>query len=124
RLAPDEVLHLRAIFEPVPLYTVLGKRGFVHETQQHAPDDWSVWFWRPVAVPDESTAPAQIVETTTPNADGVIWLDVRGLTPPEPLLRTLAALETLPPRHVLVQINSRVPQFLLPMLVERGFVCE
>ena len=29
-------------------------------------------------------------------------------------MRTLAALETLPEGHELVQINVRVPQFLLP----------
>ncbi|MEO8624786.1 MAG: DUF2249 domain-containing protein, partial [bacterium] len=51
-------------------------------------------------------------------------LDVRGLEPPEPLMRTLAALETLPDGHVLVQVNSRVPQLLFPMLAERGFACE
>jgi uncharacterized protein (DUF2249 family) len=53
--------------------------------------------------------------------DGVIILDVRGLEPPEPMVRTLAALERLPARATLVQINVRVPQFLLPMLEERGF---
>jgi uncharacterized protein (DUF2249 family) len=50
-----------------------------------------------------------------------VTLDVRGLTPPEPLQRTLAALETLPDGATLVQVNDRVPQFLLPLLHERGF---
>jgi hypothetical protein len=53
-----------------------------------------------------------------------VWLDVRGLEPPEPLVRTLAALESLPADHQLVQINVRVPQLLLPLLAERGFACE
>ena len=39
-------------------------------------------------------------------------------------MRTLAALETLPEGHVLVQINSRVPQLLFPMLAEQGYACE
>lgn len=146
RLAADEVLHLRAIFEPVPLYTVLGRRGFVHEVRQHAPDDWSVWFWRPGAaaggapVPDahvpgasdarvRSASGAHVSRATDARVPGAgdasaIWLDVRGLQPPEPLMQTLAVLETLPPGHVLVQINSRVPQFLFPLLVERGFAWE
>ena len=51
-------------------------------------------------------------------------LDVRGLEPPEPMVRTLAALETLPEGAVLVQHNERVPQFLLPILTERGFHYE
>jgi hypothetical protein len=40
------------------------------------------------------------------------------------MLRTLAALETLPEGHELVQINARVPQLLLPVLAERGYACE
>ena len=55
---------------------------------------------------------------------GTVWLDVRGLEPPEPMMRTLAALEVLPADHTLAQVNARVPQFLLPVLAERGFVWE
>jgi hypothetical protein len=129
-LRPGEVLHLRAIFEPAPLFAVLGKRGFVHESLRHADDDWSVWFWRPDAdgsgVPPESPsdvsaqhgAAAAGEDASAPN---LTWLDVRGLEPPEPLVRTLAALEALPAGHTLIQVNVRVPQFLLPVLAERGF---
>ena len=46
-LEPAQVLHLRATFEPVPLFHVLGGHGFVYESQSHGSDDWSVWFWRP-----------------------------------------------------------------------------
>jgi len=130
-LCDDDVLHLRAIFEPVPLFTVLGKRGFVHESRSNAPDDWSVWFWRPAPSADASAGPIDAARdapaaapVATPTDDKTTWLDVRGLDPPEPLLRTLGALETLPPDHVLVQVNSRVPQLLFPMLVERGFACD
>jgi hypothetical protein len=132
-LGDDEVLHLRAIFEPVPLYAVLQKRGFVHAAQAHAPDDWSVWFWRPGAN-DVPAAPADAAPPTRapePPADAsaaasanVVWLDVRGLEPPEPLIRTLAALDDLPHAHTLVQVNARVPQFLLPALADRGYACE
>ena len=45
-LGADQVLVLRAPFEPVPLYGVLDRRGFAHWTESRAPDDWSVWFWR------------------------------------------------------------------------------
>jgi uncharacterized protein (DUF2249 family) len=54
----------------------------------------------------------------------VVILDVRDLEPPEPMVRTLAALEELPPGGTLLQINVRVPQFLLPRLEERGFTYE
>src|SRR6185295_18384119 len=45
-LADDEALVLRAPFEPIPLYDVLGKRGFAHLAERHASDDWSVTFYR------------------------------------------------------------------------------
>lgn len=114
------VLHLRAIFEPVPLFNALGKRGFRHEAVAHAPDDWSVWFWRPAAEGGATGATAVTAATVKP----VTVLDVRGLEPPEPLTRTIAALETLPEGHELVHLNVRVPLLLLPMLVERGFAYD
>jgi uncharacterized protein (DUF2249 family) len=125
-LAAGDVLRVRAIFEPVPLFTLLGKRGFLHESTEHAQDDWSVWFWR-----DATPAPARATTPVSPAKDApamdesrTVRIDVRGLQPPEPLMRTLAALETLPEGHQLVHVNSRVPQLLLPMLAERGFACE
>jgi uncharacterized protein (DUF2249 family) len=130
-LTPRQVLRLRAIFEPAPLYTVLGRRGFVHETRQEGPEDWSVWFWRPETSAEGSAEPATIEAGPEPGSAGqgpveagTVRLDVRNLEPPEPMLRTLAALEQLPAGHRLVQINQRVPQFLLPILAERGFAWQ
>ena len=130
RLRGDEVLLLRAPFEPIPLYAVLGKRGLVHEARAESPNDWSVWFWRPSAVNPDARRPASAAAGGSPTGEseesepGTVRLDVRGLEPPEPMVRTLAALEALPADHTLVQVNTRVPQFLLPVLAERGFVWE
>ena len=126
----SEVLLLQTIFEPVPLFDVLAKRGFDHETRMTAADDWSVWFWRSSS---EVALEAPIDVTTADVADRAVspameecdacslTLDVRNLEPPEPLTRTLAALETLPDGCTLVQVNVRIPQLLLPLLAERGF---
>lgn len=125
-LRPEQVLRVRAIFEPVPLFTALGKRGFTHVSRLEGPDDWSVWFWR--AEPAAASAPAPRAEQRPADAPpldaSTVWLDVRGLQPPEPLMRTLAALDTLPDGHQLVHVNARVPELLFPMLAERGFACE
>jgi heme a synthase len=59
--------------------------------------------------------------THVPAAGEVIELDVRDMDPPEPLVLTLAALDRLPPGATLVQVNTRVPQHLLPQLEARGF---
>ena len=126
-LRDDEVLHLRAIFEPAPLFTVLGKRGFAHESEAHSANDWSVWFWRPTEPSIESTAAMRApndAEAIPADDEQTVYLDVRGSSPPEPMMRTLAALETLAPGRTLVQINNRVPHFLLPMLFEREFTWE
>ncbi len=39
-----EALVLIAPFEPIPLYDVLGARGFSHETAKVAADEWVVQF--------------------------------------------------------------------------------
>lgn len=123
-LEPGVALRLRAIFEPVPLYGVLAKRGFAHETRCDGDGDWSIWFWRHAAAYASPTPDVAAADAGYVSAANEIVLDVRGLEPPEPLMRTLALLETLPAGHDLIQINVRVPQFLIPMLGERGFVCE
>lgn len=98
---PGGALLVRAILEPVPLYAVMAKHGFVHHTESLAPDDWMIWFYRDVAV-----------------------VDVRGMDPPEPLSYTLAALRTLPDGASLVQVNVRVPLLLLPRLDAEGYAYE
>ena len=124
-LRDGEILRLRTIFEPAPLFEVLAKRGFRHEAEAHAPDDWSSWFWRPAAPASSEHQPGhETVAKAFADDPSHIVLDVRGLEPPEPLMRTLAALESLPPGKTLVQVNARVPQLLFPMLAERGFACE
>lgn len=98
RVPADGALMVRATFEPVPLYRVMERAGWAHHTEQLGPEDWRVWFHRPVAV-----------------------LDVREMEPPEPLAHTLNAAAELAPGASLVQLNVRVPHFLLPRLTEQGF---
>jgi uncharacterized protein (DUF2249 family) len=112
RLAADQALVVRAPFEPLPLYGVLGKRGFAHWTEAHAADDWSVWFYR-----GESGAPQPPATKAAANRT----IDVRGLEPPQPMVAVLERLETLAPGATLTVIHDRRPTFLYPQLDERGF---
>lgn len=122
-LPAGHVLRVRAIFEPAPLYRVLGKDGFAHWTERLAEDDWRVWFHRDGAEAGAGAVPG--ADGSAPAVDsGTVVLDVRGMEPPEPMVRTLAALEALPPGGTLVQVNVRVPRFLLPKLEEQGFEYE
>lgn len=45
-------------------------------------------------------------------------LDVRGLEPPQPMVRILSTLETIAPGEHLVALLSRKPVYLLPLLEE------
>lgn len=142
-LAEDGVLRVRAIFEPRPLYGVLGKQGLAHWTERLADDDWRVWFFPAGAngaaagvQPASKVSPHDEPRPRAPRSSGrslptcgspkqepgdVTVLDVRGMEPPEPMERTLEVLEGMPAGHTLVQVNSRVPRFLLPELEARGF---
>lgn len=51
----------------------------------------------------------------------VVEVDARGLEPPEPMIRILEALESLPPAAELCARTDRRPVHLLPHLAERGF---
>jgi uncharacterized protein (DUF2249 family) len=135
-------LCVRATFEPVPLYAVMQKQHLTHWTEQRADDDWLVWFYPEMqavaaATPSVSAAtptaaaaaphamgavssPANAAPVADGNDADVRIIDVRGLEPPEPMMRTLAALEDLPVGATLIQLNVRVPKFLLPLLEERG----
>jgi tRNA 2-thiouridine synthesizing protein A len=48
----------------------------------------------------------------------------RGLRPPEPMLRILSALESLPAGAALLAHNDREPVFLFPELSARGYRYE
>ncbi len=117
-LGPDQVLVLRAPFEPVPLYNALGKRGFAHWTERPAPDDWSVWFYR------EAESSAEGTSTPASDAGRRIVLDVRGLEPPQPMVRVLEEMDRLGPSAELEVHHDRRPMFLYPQLEERGFTHE
>lgn len=117
-LGPGQALVLRAPFEPIPLYDVLGKRGLAHWTDRHTPDDVTVWFYR-AAGPAETAIPRAPVAPPL-----VVTIDVRGLEPPQPLMAVLDRLETLAPDGTLEVLHERRPMFLYPQLEDRGFQHE
>ncbi len=111
------MLVLRAPFEPLPLYDVLGKRGFLHWTESLAPDDWRIWF-------SLGAAPAPERPPAAPAGDKRVVLDVRGLAPPEPMLQVLRNADALGREGELEVHHDRRPTFLYPLLEDRGFAHE
>lgn len=133
---PDGALKLRTTFKPAPLFHALGSQGWQHWIEQGEGNDWIVWFYRPKEHQDgvifekieKNELNATYLQKEHPElqtrlkTDGNTWyLDVRTLPPPEPMELTLTVLEKLPKGTSLIQINERNPQFLLPILLERGF---
>ncbi len=122
-LGAGQPLRLLATFEPVPLYGVLAKKGFDHAAREIGGGDWEVLFTPATAAGFHQ---AQAAQATVKNAQSPGWpepsrhLDNRELDPPEPLVRTLAAVEELQQGEVLSVLLCREPVFLFPKLGERG----
>ncbi|MBZ0141138.1 MAG: DUF2249 domain-containing protein [Pseudorhodoplanes sp.] len=120
-LGPGKGLRLFATFEPTPLFHVLGSKGFTHEAKALAGGDWEVLFR-----PTRQATPERGQMLISPNDDSE-WpapaqhLDNRDLDPPEPMVRILAATETLKEGDVLCSLLCREPTFLLPELAKRGY---
>lgn len=118
-LDPEQGLRLYATFKPAPLFHVLASKGFSHEEKELDGGEWEVLFRR-------TGAPAEAAASAAPAPDADVWpapathMDNRDLDPPEPMVRILAALETMQPGQVLSALLCREPLFLLPELAKRG----
>ncbi len=125
-LAAAEDLRLYATFEPVPLYALLRLRGFGHTARRLPDGDWEIHFTRTAdrsrgkAGSTPPPPPPAAAHAQAPEPANWIALDNRGLQPPEPMMRTLQALDALEPGQGLEIHNDRRPAFLYPHLDERG----
>lgn len=119
-LKTDEVLHLVNSFEPLPLYTVMKNKGFEHWTEKDG-NLFNVYFF---AIEDSQK---QIMnaqnenERPRQNYEKVIEIDVRGLEPPEPMIKVLESLSSIDEETVLLVHHHREPAMLYPKLEERGY---
>ena len=120
-LAPGQGLRLLATFKPVPLFSVLGSKGFSHEDRELEGGDWEVLFR-----PTPSASAARKEPSAAPAPDTASWpepvqhLDNRELDPPEPMVLILAATEAMKEGEVLSALLCREPIFLIPELAKRG----
>lgn len=117
-LSPGQGLKLLATFRPQPLFRVMANQGYDHTAREIDGGDWEVLFTPRDDTPAvETSADADHPETW---ADPSEHLDLTELDPPEPMVRILAAIETLRPGDVLFALLSREPVFLFPELTKRG----
>lgn len=121
-LKDDEIFLLVNSFEPIPLYSVLGKKGFEHYTEKNE-NVFKVYFYK--SVPGESTNINSSEGFNENNGQtditNVIEIDVRKLEPPEPMIKILEMLEQVDEKTLLLVHHHREPMMLYPKLEERGY---
>lgn len=124
-LQEQQVLKLINSFDPTPLKSLLGKKGFASFTETVNAGLVNTYFYK-------AGAKAIVVEKPDPSATvgwdeilqrfsgKLVMVDVRHLEMPLPMHTILEALETLPAEKALFVYHKRIPVFLLPELQERN----
>ena len=116
-LDEGEALHLLAPFDPLPLYAVLGGKGF-HNYSVKEGEVHNIWFYRAVDVEKVAT------KSNTGELQGEVLLDVRGLEPPQPMAVILEKLHELGDGAHLLVDHHREPVMLYDKLAVMGFKAE
>jgi uncharacterized protein (DUF2249 family) len=114
--------------DPVPLYYQFAAQfpaAFEWEYLERGPEEFQVKITKlaAVAVPTPAATPS-CGSHAKPEAQPrghVQQIDARGLEPPEPLIRILNALESLPADQKLHAITDRRPCHLFGEAEQRGF---
>ncbi|MCA0008715.1 MULTISPECIES: DUF2249 domain-containing protein [unclassified Mesorhizobium] len=122
-LGPGQSLRLLVSFKPIPLFQVLGARGFEPSAKEIGNGDWEVVFTpvgaaQQVGEPSERSASTDDMPRDWP--EPIMELDNRDLEPPEPMVRTLQAVKTLALGQTMAVLLPREPVFLFDELQVRG----
>lgn len=112
--------------DPVPLYyqfTAEFPEAFAWEYLERGPEEFRVKITKLHAVSGATpTPPLAAAQAAAPvKAGGRYEIDVRGLEPPEPLIRILDALAALPAGATLHARTDREPCHLFGEAEQRGF---
>ena len=120
-LAPGQPLRLLATFKPLPLFQVLGARGFDAAAREIGGGDWEVIF-----TPADGPSAREAAGAPSVRDAGHDWpepefeLDLRDLDPPEPMVRALEGVESLAAGRTMAALLPREPVFLFEELDQRG----
>ena len=135
-LNKEDTLILHATLKPVPLFGIMKLKGYVHKAEKLDSEHWVVTFlhksrkqeWT-VTTGDEAEdeLEVEIPSFAGPRLTGtaaesqVMFLDNRGLEPPQPMVRTLNKLKEIKTGDELIIHNDRVPVFLIEELNTLGY---
>ena len=115
-----QVLHLKNSFEPLPLYSILAEKGFDHWTEK-IEKVWNVYFYRSTGTAHPGVDSGMQSLPDSEHEDQLIEIDVRGLEPPEPMMKILETLNRIDEHTILLVHHHREPMMLYEKLEERGF---
>ncbi len=120
-LPVGNILKIINSFEPTPLISMLGKKGFKSYIKNIDPATVYAYFYKTKA---EQNITDEAVNSTTEDWDyflkkyegNIIEIDVRHLEMPLPMHTILDNLKALPKEKALLVQHKRIPVFLLPEL--------
>ncbi len=110
--------------DPVPLYYQFAAQfpgAFNWEYLLRGPDEFQVKITKLAAIVTPDAPPASPCGGAVTSENGIDTVDARGLMPPEPLVRILAVMETLPAGRKLRAVTDREPCHLFGEAEQRGF---
>ncbi len=122
-LKEDDIFLLINSFEPIPLYSVMGKKGFDYKIIKEE-EVYKIYFFKnnaPASNTGEKTENGLTSAQIPHDYENIIEIDVRELTPPEPMVKILETLAKVDDKTVLVVHHHREPLMLYPKLEERGY---
>ncbi|WP_339821849.1 DUF2249 domain-containing protein [Paenibacillus sp. FSL R7-0216] len=124
-LGKDDIFVLHATFKPTPLLGFLKMKGLVGQSVMHDKEHWITTFvhkknksW--LETVDEAKVAPKAQNASVERSSNLIELDNRGLEPPQPMVRTLAALDRCKSGDEVHIHNDRVPVFLIEELNSLG----
>ncbi|TBH20077.1 DUF2249 domain-containing protein [Thermus thermamylovorans] len=118
---PGKKLVLEVLFEPIPLYRVLGKQGFLAWCERLGERHYRAHFYRRGVGegPGVATGPGALSEADWQDYQAEVHIE-ENLEPPLPMMRVLEALAGLKPGEKLLVHHVRRPVHLLARLQEEG----
>lgn len=126
-VAPNEIMVIEAPFNPAPLRNVLASQGFSSWGRKISDAHWRISFRRDnlgTSGDDVAGEGGVAGEGTSWYENGELHIDVRGLTPPLPMMLILRLLKRAKDDAVVIVHHERNPIYLVPEIAELGWQLE
>jgi uncharacterized protein (DUF2249 family) len=125
-LGEGQVLQLINTFTPAPLITVLKRQGFSSYTETTHDNLVQTYFFKDLESPEPVSSANEAIRTHWDEIlirfnDKLVFVDVRDLEMPAPMVTILEKLDQLPEGKAMFVYHKKLPVFLLPELTERKF---